>query len=56
MKTKKHKLDATILALLKTIPEGKALKFAENENPFVAGEIIDISEIPPIRRERRKQQ
>lgn len=29
--------------------------FDENGNPLVAGEIIPISEIPPIRRERRKQ-
>ena len=55
MKTKRQKRDSKILALLKTIPEGKALKFLENENPLVAGELIDISEIPPIKRERRKQ-
>ena len=29
--------------------------FDKNGNPIVAGEIIPISEIPPIKRERRKQ-
>ena len=29
--------------------------FDKNGNPIVAGEIIDIAEIPPIRRERKKQ-
>jgi len=29
--------------------------FDENGNPIFVGELVDISEIPPIRRERRKQ-